>query len=267
MTLKAFDLGIRDRENGISRRVAETRRDSCWKRNKNSATPGPAGMWIRCTRRKFKNPWTVRNWFCLSRRGVVVPRGSTLSQIDSPKVPQLSTLPLMIRTGRHPVNPWISNGILVDFYLGTLRKRQRLIRRLLETLLNTEIDCPLPAKLFLPHPYGIIVGTTSHLAENVTLMHQVTLGGRDPWCQNTDLKNEYPRLEEGVYVGAGAKVIGPVKIGAWAMVGANAVVTKDVPPMHTVVGSNQILPPTEERKELLRSLNLKSITGSATVPG
>ncbi|MDX2079440.1 MAG: serine acetyltransferase [Terrimicrobiaceae bacterium] len=153
----------------------------------------------------------------------------------------------MRRTPVHPINPWISNGVVVDLYLSALRRRQRLLRRVLETLLNTEIDCPIPSKLFLPHPYGIIVGTTSILAENVTLMHQVTLGGRDPWCQATDLSGDYPSLEEGVYVGAGAKILGPVKIGAWAMVGANAVVTKDVPPMHTAVGNNHLIPPTAER--------------------
>lgn len=157
-----------------------------------------------------------------------------------------------MRTALHPINPWISNGFLVDLYLSTLRKRQRLLRRILETLLNTEIDCPLPKQLFLPHPYGIIVGTTSCLGENVTLMHQVTLGGRDPWCQIDDLSNEYPSLAAGVYVGAGAKILGPVKIGGWAMVGANAIVTKDVPPMHTVVGNNHLIPPTDERIQFLK---------------
>jgi len=157
----------------------------------------------------------------------------------------------MKRTPVHPINPWISNGFLVDLYLYALRKKLRLLRRALETVLNTEIDCPIPAKLFLPHPYGIIVGTTSSLGENVTLMHQVTLGGRDPWCTNTDLSEDYPSLQEGVYVGAGAKILGPVKIGSWAMVGANAVVTKDVPPMHTVVGHNHLIPPSDERIRFL----------------
>lgn len=160
----------------------------------------------------------------------------------------------MNRTGPHPINPWISNGILVEFYLAVIRKRQRLLRRFIETILNTEIDCPLPKKLFLPHPYGIIVGTTSSLGENVTLMHQVTLGGRDPWCQAKDLSFEYPTLEVGAYIGAGAKILGPTKIGEWAMVGANAVITKDVPPMFTAVGNNHLIPPTPERIEFLKSI-------------
>ena len=161
----------------------------------------------------------------------------------------------MKRTGPHPINKWISNGFLVDLYLASLRKKQRLLRRLIETVLNTEIDCPIPEKLFLPHPYGIIVGTTSRLGECVTLMHQVTLGGRDPWCQIDDLAEEYPSLADGVYVGAGAKILGPVKIGRWAMVGANAVVTKDIPPMHTVVGNNHLIAPTDERIRFLENLS------------
>jgi serine acetyltransferase len=169
----------------------------------------------------------------------------------------ISNVYSMKRSSVHPINPWISNGILADLYLNALRCRQRLWRRLLETLLNTEIDCPIPGKLFLPHPYGIIVGTTSSLGENVTLMHQVTLGGRDPWTQEMDLSSEYPVLEEGAYIGAGAKLLGPVRVGAWAMIGANAVVTKDVPPMHTAVGFNQILPPSEERVEFLKAKILK----------
>jgi len=64
--------------------------------------------------------------------------------------------------------------------------------------------------------------------------HQVTLGGRD-------LTSAAPCLEDGVYVGAGAKVLGGVRIGRGATVGANAVVTKDVPPGMTVVGANRLL--------------------------
>lgn len=72
-------------------------------------------------------------------------------------------------------------------------------------------------------------------------MQQVTLGGKDPWCMETDRRGLYPILEEGVYVGAGAKILGPATIGAWSIVGANAVVTKSVPPYSTVLGINRIL--------------------------
>lgn len=141
----------------------------------------------------------------------------------------------------HPRNPWISNGRLINIYLWAQRRRLKLIAKTIGLLLNTDIDCTLPERLFLPHPFGIIVGTTSRLANNVTLMQQVTLGGKDPWCTDPDLAGDYPTLEEGVYVGAGAKILGPVTIGKWAIVGANAVVTKDVPAGATVVGFNKII--------------------------
>ena len=64
--------------------------------------------------------------------------------------------------------------------------------------------------------------------------HQVTIGGRD-------LTAGAPDIADGVYIGAGAKILGAVRIGPGATVGANAVVTKDVPAGKTVVGANRIL--------------------------
>jgi serine O-acetyltransferase len=147
----------------------------------------------------------------------------------------------MMRSGSHPINQWISNSLLTDIFLNCLRRSWRLPAKLLGLIFNTEIACPLPKKLFLPHPYGIIVGSASRIGESVTLMQQVTLGGKDPWCKETDLRGLNPILEEGVYVGAGAKILGAVTIGAWSIVGANAVVTKSVPPFSTVLGINRIV--------------------------
>src|ERR1035441_2752651 len=141
----------------------------------------------------------------------------------------------------HPKNPWISNGRLAEIYLWSVRRKVPLLKRILGGFLGTEIDCDLPERLFLPHPYGIIVGGFSELGNDVTLMHQVTLGGKDPWCRKKDLRDEYPKLGEGVYVGAGATILGGVTIGAWAIIGATAVVTKDVPAAATVVGHNHII--------------------------
>ena len=71
------------------------------------------------------------------------------------------------------------------------------------------------------------------------------LGPNDPWYQGTTLDNKWPTLEEGVYVSMGAKVLGPVRIGAWSVIAANAVVTEDIPPFSTVFGNNRILRTTE----------------------
>jgi serine acetyltransferase len=67
------------------------------------------------------------------------------------------------------------------------------------------------------------------------------LGPKDPRYQRNTLENLYPTLEEGVYISAGAKVLGPTTIGAWSVIGANAVVTEDCPPFATVFGNNRIL--------------------------
>ena len=127
----------------------------------------------------------------------------------------------------YPKNRWISNGALACLYLWSERHRVPLLRPALSILLGTQIPCPLPERLFLPHPFGIIVSAGAELGNNVVLMQQVTLGGKDPHFDEPVLDGRYfPKLKEGVYVGAGAKILGPVTIGEWAIVGANAVVTK-----------------------------------------
>jgi serine acetyltransferase len=67
------------------------------------------------------------------------------------------------------------------------------------------------------------------------------LGPKDPWYQGDTWENLYPILEEGVYISPGAKVLGPVRIGAWTVIGANAVVTEDIPAFATVIGMNRVL--------------------------
>jgi serine O-acetyltransferase len=152
----------------------------------------------------------------------------------------------MKRTPPHPINPYIVNPKMADFLLNLKRSgRFVLVRRMLEHMLGTEIGCPLPERLYIPHPYGILAGTASRIAENVTLMHFTLLGPKDPWYQGPSLEGLYPTLEEGVYVSSGAKVLGPVRIGAWSVIGANAVVTDDVPPFSTVFGHNRILRSTD----------------------
>ena len=148
----------------------------------------------------------------------------------------------MKRTPVHPINPYISNGVIIDFYLYLLRKKRgHFIRKILGYLLAVELGGTIPERLYMPHPYGIITGSTCKIGENVTLMQFSQLGPKDPWYQGETLENQYPTLEEGVYVSPGAKILGPVTIGAWSVIGANAVVTQDIPPFATVFGNNRIL--------------------------
>jgi serine O-acetyltransferase len=115
------------------------------------------------------------------------------------------------------------------------RHRLPVVSRLYMHFLGCDIGLALPRSVFLPHPFGIVIHGSSHLGEDVVIGHQVTLGGRD-------LVIAAPWLEDGVYVGTGAKILGGVRIGRGATVGANAVVTKDVPAGTTVVGANRLLP-------------------------
>lgn len=87
--------------------------------------------------------------------------------------------------------------------------------------------------LFIDHGFTVI-GETAEIGDNVTLYQHVTLGGTDP--ANGIAGKRHPTLADGVIVGSGAQVLGPIMVGARARVGANAVVTKDVPEGATMVG-------------------------------
>ena len=155
----------------------------------------------------------------------------------------------MKRTPVHPINPHIRNGFITDLYLNAIRKgKHPSFCRLLEHKLHTQIRGALPERLHLPHPFGILTGATCKIGEDVTLMHFCSLGPKDPWFQGDPgdmMKPIHPTLEEGVYVSMGAMVLGPVTVGAWSVIGANAVVTEDIPPFSTVFGHNRILRSTE----------------------
>jgi len=86
-------------------------------------------------------------------------------------------------------------------------------------------------RLFIDHGMGVVIGETAVIGDDCTLYHGVTLGGTS-WQKG----KRHPTLGRDVVVGAGAKVLGPIDIGAGARIGSNAVVVKAVPPGGTVVG-------------------------------
>ncbi len=86
-------------------------------------------------------------------------------------------------------------------------------------------------RFFIDHGAGVVIGETAQIGNDVTLYHGVTLGGTS-WSPG----KRHPTMEDGVLVGCGAKILGPVTIGAGARVGANSVVVDPVPPRMTVVG-------------------------------
>ena len=87
-------------------------------------------------------------------------------------------------------------------------------------------------RFFIDHGMGVVIGETAEIHDDVTLYHGVTLGGTS-WNKG----KRHPTLENGVVIGAGAKVLGPIIISAGAKVGSNAVVTKPVPAGATAVGN------------------------------
>ncbi|MFD2206167.1 serine O-acetyltransferase [Kiloniella antarctica] len=91
---------------------------------------------------------------------------------------------------------------------------------------------------FIDHGMGVVIGETSVIGDNVTLYHGVTLGGVAPSVDSDAQRGtkRHPTLECGTIVGSGAQVLGPIVVACNARIGANAVVTKDVPCCATVVG-------------------------------
>jgi serine O-acetyltransferase len=101
------------------------------------------------------------------------------------------------------------------------------------TLTGVEIHpgATIGRRFFIDHGMGVVIGETAEIGDDVMLYHGVTLGGR-----SLEAGKRHPTLGDGVVVGAGAKLLGPITIGARSAVGANAVVVRDVPADSIVVG-------------------------------
>ena len=110
----------------------------------------------------------------------------------------------------------------------------RLVSQLARGLTGIEIHpgARLGPRLFIDHGMGVVIGETAEVGANATLYHGVTLGG----TANARGTKRHPTLEDNVTVGAGAKILGAITVGAGSRIGANAVVVKPVPPNSVVVG-------------------------------
>ncbi len=87
------------------------------------------------------------------------------------------------------------------------------------------------SRFFIDHGMGVVIGETAEIGQEVTIYHGVTLGG-----VSSKKGKRHPTIQDGVVIGAGAKVLGPITVGACSRIGANAVVVKDVPQDSVVVG-------------------------------
>ena len=117
----------------------------------------------------------------------------------------------------------------------------RMISQFSRFLTGIEIHpkAKIGENLFIDHGMGVVIGETSEIGNNVTIYHMVTLGGISPSIESNEQRNvkRHPTLMDNVVVGSGAQILGPVVVGKNAKVGANAVVTKDVPDGVVVVGN------------------------------
>ena len=91
-------------------------------------------------------------------------------------------------------------------------------------------------RLFIDHGMGIVIGETATIGNDCTIYHNSTLGGT-----GKDKNKRHPDLGNNVMVGAGSKILGPIKIGNNVKIGANATVLKDIPDNVTVVRCNEIV--------------------------
>ncbi len=109
----------------------------------------------------------------------------------------------------------------------------RLISEISRFLTGIDIHpgAQIGRNLIIDHGMGLVIGETTIVGNNVTLFHGVTLGGT-----RFHKGKRHPTLEDGVVVGAGAKILGDIRIGQGTRIGANSVVVSDIPPYSTAIG-------------------------------
>jgi serine O-acetyltransferase len=92
--------------------------------------------------------------------------------------------------------------------------------------------------LFIDHGMGVVIGETSEIGDNVTIYHNVTLGGIAPSINSNEQRDvkRHPTLQDNVVIGSGAQILGPITIGENSLIGSNSVVTKNVPEKSVMAG-------------------------------
>ena len=126
-----------------------------------------------------------------------------------------------------------SHRLAHKLWKANLKLASRWLAQIARFITGVEIHpgAQISSGLFIDHGMGVVIGETAEIAEDVTIYHGVTLGGSS-WQPG----KRHPTIERGVVIGAGAKILGDITIGANARIGANAVVVKSVPPDSVVVG-------------------------------
>lgn len=119
-----------------------------------------------------------------------------------------------------------------------LRTLSRIFANITRWITGIEIHpgAKIGKRVVIDHGMGVVIGETAEIGNDVLMYHGVTLGGKS-------LKEgkRHPTVGNNVIIGAGAKLIGPIKVGDNVKIGANAVITKDVPENNTAVGDNRFI--------------------------
>lgn len=136
----------------------------------------------------------------------------------------------LVYSGLHAI--W-SHRVAHWLWIRGSRGPARVISQFTRFLTGIEIHpgATIGRRFFIDHGMGVVIGETTEIGDGVMLYHGVTLGG-----QVLTQTKRHPTLEDDVTIGAGAKVLGPIVVGHGSAVGANAVVTKDVPANHIAIG-------------------------------
>jgi serine O-acetyltransferase len=119
------------------------------------------------------------------------------------------------------------------FYKNNFRLIARFIMGINQIITNIDIhpNATIGRRVFLDHGFGVVIGETSIIEDDVLIYQGVTLGG-----VTLTTGKRHPTIKQGAVIGAGAKILGNITIGAYAKIGANSVVVKEVPDCSTAVG-------------------------------
>ncbi len=136
--------------------------------------------------------------------------------------------PGLLAVGLHRIAHWLFEAEL--YFLA------RFVNHFARFMTGVDIHpgAKIGRHLFIDHGFGVVIGETAEIGHTVSIYQGVTLGGTDP--ANGVGGKRHPTLRDGVIVGSGAQILGPVTVGERARVGANAVVTRDVMPGAVMVG-------------------------------
>jgi serine O-acetyltransferase len=162
-------------------------------------------------------------------KGLVAYLDSILARDPAPRWRwEILLYPGLLAVGMHRIAHWLFEADL--FFLA------RFVNHFARWMTGIDIHpgAKIGRHLFIDHGFGVVIGETAEIGDNVSIYQGVTLGGTDP--ANGIGGKRHPTLADDVIVGSGAQILGPVIVHERARIGANAVVTKDVPEGAVMVG-------------------------------